>query len=257
MPRGKKNSPSDNVLAQNPETSTELAPVFEEKAESTIEKVTAKKGRKPRADKKKAAPVTVSENPIKAETAPEIAENKTEKVPAKRGRKPRADKEKTAAMSSADNSVKVEAAPEATVKNDDKTEKPTDKTPVKEVRKTRSDKGTSKTKAEKSVSKRRKKAEKNAAAPAPAEVAEKVSAPAEKKKRTSNKKAKANKSEEFVIQSNGNDYTMSDITEMCKNAYRNGTRKQIKSIRVYVKSENNGIRAYYVINDNISNYIDL
>ena len=39
MPRGKKNSPSDNVLAQNPETSTELAPVFEEKAESTIEKV--------------------------------------------------------------------------------------------------------------------------------------------------------------------------------------------------------------------------
>lgn len=50
---------------------------------------------------------------------------------------------------------------------------------------------------------------------------------------------------------------MSDITEMCKNAYRNGTRKQIKSIRVYVKSENNGIRAYYVINDTVSDYVDL
>ncbi len=258
MPRGKKNSPSDNVLAQNPETSTELAPVVEEKADSTTEKVTAKKGRKPRADKKKAAPVTVAENPIKAETAPEIAENKTEKVPAKRGRKSRADKEKTAAMSSADNSVKVEAVTEKAI---EKTDKSTDKTTTGKVKKTRSDKGTSKaatkTKVDKGVSKRGKKAETKAAASAPAEVAEKVSAPAEKKKRTSNKKAKANKSEEFVIQSNGNDYTMSDITEMCKNAYRGGTRKQIKSIKVYVKSENNGIRAYYVINDNANGYIDL
>ncbi len=256
MPRGRKKSPSDNVLAQSPEMSAEIAPAPAEKADKTenvTDKIPAKRGRKPRTETKKAA-APAADNSVKAETAPEIAENKTEKVPAKRGRKSRADKEKTAAMSSADNSVKVEAVTE-------KTDKSTDKTTTGKVKKTRSDKGTSKaatkTKVDKGVSKRGKKAESTSAAPAHAENAEKVSAPAEKKKRTSNKKAKSNKSEEFVIQSNGNDYTMSDITEMCKNAYRGGTRKQIKSIKVYVKSENNGIRAYYVINDNANGYIDL
>lgn len=260
MPRGRKKSPSDNVLAQSPEMSAEIAPAPAEKADKTenvTDKIPAKKRRKPRTETKKAA-ASAADNSVKAEKAPEIAKNKTEKVPAKRGRKPRADKEKTAAMSSADNSVKVEAVTEKTI---EKTDKSTDKTTTGKVKKARSDKGTTKaatkTKADKGVSKRGKKAETKAAAPAPAEVAEKVSAPADKKKRTSNKKAKANKSEEFVIQSNGNDYTMSDITEKCKNAYRNGTRKQIKSIKVYVKSENNGIRAYYVINDNANGYIDL
>ncbi len=258
MPRGRKKSPSDNVLAQSPEMSAEIAPAPAEKADKTenvSEKTPAPKGRKPRTNKKKAA-APVADNSVNAEKAPETVENKTEKVPAKRGRKPRADKGKTVAMSSADNSVKVEAIPETAIEKADKT---ANKTTAKGIRKTRSDKGTSKTanktKAEKGASKIGKKAEIKAAAPA--EVAEKVSASAEKKKRTSNKKAKANKSEEFVIQSNGNDYTMSDITEMCKNAYRGGTRKQIKSIKVYVKSENNSIRAYYVINDKANGYIDL
>lgn len=189
MPRGRKKSLSDNILSPNPETSAEFAP----------------------------APA-------------EIAESAAEKIPAKKGRKPRNDKKKSAAVTAAENSIKAETDPEATVIGDDKT----NKTSAKEVRKTRSDKITSKSKVVTSVA---------------------DPAPAEKKKRSSNKKT--NKAEEFIIQSSGNEYTMSDITEMCKNAYRDGTRKQIKSIRVYVKSENNGIRAYYVINDNISNYIDL
>ncbi len=50
---------------------------------------------------------------------------------------------------------------------------------------------------------------------------------------------------------------MSDITEMCKNDYRGGTRKQIKSIKVYIKAENNVVRAYYVVNDSASGHIDL
>lgn len=263
MPRGRKKSPSDNVLAQSPEMSAEIAPAPAEKADKTenvSEKAPAPKGRKPRTNKKKAA-TPVSDNSVKAEKVPETAENKTEKVPAKRGRKPRADKEKTAAMSSADNSVKAETIPETTIEKADKTEKTANKTTAKGIRKTHSDKGTSKTaaktKAEKGASKRGKKAETKATALAPVEVAEKVSAPDEKKKRTSNKKAKSNKSEEFIIQNSGNEYTMSEITEMCKNAYRGGTRKQIKNIKVYLKAENGGLRAYYVVNEKESGYIDL
>jgi len=263
MPRGRKKSPSDNVLAQSPEMSAEIASVPAEKADKTenvTDKIPAKRGRKPRTETKKAA-APAANNSVKAEKAPEIAENKTEKVPAKRGRKPRTDKEKTAAMSSADNSVKAEAIPETAIEKADKTEETANKTTAKGIRKTRSDNETSKTaaktKTEKGASKRGKKAETKAVALAPAEVAEKVSAPAEKKKRTSNKKAKANNLEEFVIQNSGNEYTMSEITEMCKNAYRGGTRKQIKNIKVYLKEENGGLRAYYVVNEKESGYIDL
>ncbi len=224
------------------------------------------RGRKKAQPEKEVTKITDNSSETSAEIAApvvtenEVTEKTAKKAPSKRGKKPRTETKKAAAPV-ADNSVKAEAIPETTIEKADKTEKPANKTTSKGIRKTRSDKGTSKTvaktKADNSVSKRGKKAESTSAAYAPAEVAEKVSAPAEKKKRTSNKKAKANKSEEFVIQSNGNDYTMSDITEMCKNTYRNGTRKQIKSIRVYVKSENNGIRAYYVINDKANGYIDL
>ncbi|MBD5156136.1 MAG: hypothetical protein HDT13_00615 [Butyrivibrio sp.] len=71
------------------------------------------------------------------------------------------------------------------------------------------------------------------------------------------KKTANGKSDEFVIQSNGKDYSLSEITQMCKDAYRGGTRKQIKSIKVYVKAEKNKLKAFYVVNDSINGSVDL
>ena len=72
------------------------------------------------------------------------------------------------------------------------------------------------------------------------------------------KKEEVKKADVFVIQSNGKEYTNDDIVELCKAAYRNGTRKQVKSCDVYLKAENNGLRAYYVINGNADgSFIDL
>ena len=76
------------------------------------------------------------------------------------------------------------------------------------------------------------------------------------KKRTVKKTAKG-KSDEVVFQSGDKDYTLSEIIEVCKDAYRGGTRKQIKSIKVYVKAEHNKLKAYYVVNDDISGSVDL
>lgn len=70
---------------------------------------------------------------------------------------------------------------------------------------------------------------------------------APKKKTTPAKTEAAKKDDVFVIQSSGRDYTMSNITNLCKEAYRNDTRKHIKSFDVYLKAENGGLRAYYVI----------
>lgn len=72
------------------------------------------------------------------------------------------------------------------------------------------------------------------------------------------KKEEVKKADVFVIQSNGKEYTNDDIVELCKAAYRNGTRKQVRSCDVYLKAENNGLRAYYVINGNADgSFIDL
>lgn len=89
-----------------------------------------------------------------------------------------------------------------------------------------------------------------------ADVKETKAAP---KKKAAPAKAEAKKKDDvFVFQSSGKDYTLSDITELCKAAYRNGTRKQVKSCDVYVKAENGGLRAYYVINDKSEGaFIDL
>lgn len=93
-----------------------------------------------------------------------------------------------------------------------------------------------------------------------------VEAPASEVKETKStpKKNPAAKNEEvkkpdaFVIQSSGKEYTNDDIVELCKAAYRNGTRKQVKSCDVYLKAENGGLRAYYVINGNADGaFIDL
>ena len=103
-------------------------------------------------------------------------------------------------------------------------------------------------------------------APAAAEPAPVVEAPAAKAKETktaSKKKAapaktEAPKKDVFLIQCNGKDYTMDDIKEACKEAYKNGTRKHVKSIDVYLKAENGGLRAYYVINGKADGaFIDL
>lgn len=90
-----------------------------------------------------------------------------------------------------------------------------------------------------------------AEAPAVAEVKETKAAP---KKKTE----AAKKDDVFVIQSSGKDYTMEDVKEACKEAYKNGTRKHVKSIDVYLKAENGGLRAYYVINGKADGaFIDL
>lgn len=71
------------------------------------------------------------------------------------------------------------------------------------------------------------------------------------------KKTTNGKSDEVLIQSSGKDYTLSEITELCKNDYRGGTRKQVKSIKVYVKAEKNKLKAYYVVNDSVNGSVDL
>ena len=87
------------------------------------------------------------------------------------------------------------------------------------------------------------------------EVKETKSAP---KAKPAAKKEEVKKADVFVIQSNGKEYTNDDIVELCKAAYRNGTRKQVKSCDVYLKAENSGLRAYYVINGNADGaFIDL
>lgn len=103
-------------------------------------------------------------------------------------------------------------------------------------------------------------------APAAAEPAPVVEAPAAKtketktasKKKAAPVKAETPKKDVFLIQSNGKDYTMDDIKEACKEAYKNGTRKHVKGIDVYLKAENGGLRAYYVINGKANGaFIDL
>lgn len=95
-----------------------------------------------------------------------------------------------------------------------------------------------------------------AEAPAVAEVKETKAAP--KKKTAPAKTEAAKKDDIFVIQSSGKDYTMEDVKEACKEAYKNGTRKHVKSIDVYLKAENGGLRAYYVINGKADGaFIDL
>ncbi len=101
-----------------------------------------------------------------------------------------------------------------------------------------------------------KTAKKPAAAKASAASTAKKTAVPESKKSTAKKTAKG-KSDEIVLQSGDKDYTLSEITEKCKDAYRGGTRKQVKSIKVYVKAEKNQLKAYYVVNDSVNGLVDL
>lgn len=78
-----------------------------------------------------------------------------------------------------------------------------------------------------------------------AEIKAEKSAPA---KKPAAKKAPV-KTNVFLIQGAG-EHTVADITELCKADYKNGSRKHVKSIDVYVKAENGELRAYYVVNGN-------
>ena len=82
-----------------------------------------------------------------------------------------------------------------------------------------------------------------AKAPATAKAEKKAEKPAAKKTVEAKKDV-------FLIQSSGKEYSVSDITELCKAAYKDGSRKHVKSIDVYVKAESGEMRAYYVVNGN-------
>lgn len=99
---------------------------------------------------------------------------------------------------------------------------------------------------------------KEAAKETTAKAAEPKTAPGKKPAAKAVKAAAPKKEDIFVFQSNDKEYTAEQITALCKAAYRNGTRKQVKSCNVYLKTENGGLRAYYVINGNSDGaYIDL
>ena len=85
-------------------------------------------------------------------------------------------------------------------------------------------------------------AKRTAAKNAPVEKA----APAEKKTSAAKKVSAPEKAEELFIEFDGKKYNYSDIIEKCKAAYKDGSRKQIKSISVYVNT--NDSKAYYVVN---------
>ena len=70
-------------------------------------------------------------------------------------------------------------------------------------------------------------------------------------------KRSTNSTSNQVIVQGKNEYAFSEITELCKKAYRNGTKKQIKSIKIYIKAEKNNLKAYYVVNDSINGSVDL
>ena len=85
-----------------------------------------------------------------------------------------------------------------------------------------------------------------------AEIKAEKSAPA---KKPAAKKAPV-KTDVFLIQGAG-EHTVADITELCKADYKNGSRKHVKSIDVYVKAENGELRAYYVVNGDVTGSVEL
>ena len=95
-----------------------------------------------------------------------------------------------------------------------------------------------------------KEEKKPAAKKAPAKKEE---APAEK----AVKKAPEKDTAKIFIEFGGNKFAADEIVEKCKAAYKaDNSRKQVRSIEVYVKPEDN--KAYYVVNGKADGlYIDL
>lgn len=95
-----------------------------------------------------------------------------------------------------------------------------------------------------------KEEKKSAAKKAPAKKEE---VPAEK----AVKKAPEKDTAKIFIEFGGNKFAADEIVEKCKAAYKaDNSRKQVRSIEVYVKPEDN--KAYYVVNGKADGlYIDL
>lgn len=241
MPRGKKKTepvsviiPSDENAA---EVSAEIAAPVEVKAAAETKKTRGKQVRKPKAENtkaKKSAAAKISKSDEKTAIAETTDTEKSESSTA-------AEKTDTSPVQTAAKSASQEK--KKRTYNRKKSAAKTDSVTVRNDETADTERAESSTAAEK-------------ADISPVQTAEKA-APHGKKKRAYNRKKSAAKTDSIVIQSGANEYAMQDITDLCKNAYRGGTRKQIKSIKVYLKAENNGIRAYYVVNDSASGHIDL
>ena len=83
-------------------------------------------------------------------------------------------------------------------------------------------------------------------------------APAKKEEAPAEKPAKkAADTAKLFIEFGGNKFSADEIVEKCKAAYKaDNSRKQVRSIEVYVKPEDN--KAYYVVNGKADGlYIDL
>ena len=65
-------------------------------------------------------------------------------------------------------------------------------------------------------------------------------------KKTADKPAAKKAAESAAKKCKGGNYTGEQIVEMCKAAYRNGTKKQIRTIEVYIKASKS--KAYFVVN---------
>ncbi len=182
-------------------------------------------------------------------TAKPIKETSAE--PEKKSVKPTADKKKATAPKkavAAKSSAKTRTAKMFSTSEGFKDEN------AKTVALTETNKATPKT-AKKATTTTAKKPAAAKVKTSAASTAKKTAAP-ESKKPAAKKTAKG-KSDEVLIQSGEKDYTFSEITEKCKDAYRGGTRKQVKSIKVYVKAEKNQLKAYYVVNDSVDGSVDL
>ncbi len=111
---------------------------------------------------------------------------------------------------------------------------------------------------EESVTETKAVPEKKARKPRAKKTVENAAESASKEKPVKTGRKRNTSPESVTIQSGGNDYSMSDIIDLCKSAYRGGTKKQIKTISVYVKPENDILRAYYVVNGKADGaFIDL
>lgn len=98
------------------------------------------------------------------------------------------------------------------------------------------------------------KAEEKKAAPAPkAEKAPKAAkapkaekAPAKTEEKAPKAEKKAAKAETVVVEMAGKQIDPAQVIEDCKAAYKNGKRKVIKTINVYINADQK--KAYYVVN---------
>jgi hypothetical protein len=196
---------------------------------ASAEKTTPKKSKKTVAKEAIEAPV---KNETAFEAKPVETASKAEKPVAKgKGKK---TVEKTVVKESVKAESVAEVKPVEAVQ-EKKAEKPAKKTPAKKP---------AKTKAEPAKTAEAKKVP---AAKAKPEKAEKKAAPKTKpaEKKPAAKKAPA-KPVSVEIQFSSGNYSPDEIVEKCKEAYKSGGRKVIRTIEVYVNAAE--AKAFYVVN---------